>query len=361
MPQFPIIDSHINLYREADLESLAWCPSSHPLHTEQSLKEYALSVQEPDCLEGFILVEAHRKFETGSVTVNDQHAIDELRWMSTVASGHVSPEDGLEKGAGNKCLALIPFAPVPLGQVSMEKWLVTTANILGKIAFAKVRGFRYLLQDKPKGTMLEAKFIESLRWMGTHGYAFDLGIDQKDGGRWQLDEAIRMMELAHANIENDKDKITVVIGMSYLHAKSGLMLIFGVDHLCKPNLAIYNQTDPAFVAWRTTLFTLSKCKNTFVKLSGCLGQLPEALKRAPIDEVVMALQPYLAVILACFGPSRIMFGSDWPTCKIAGDGAWVKWKQVVERFCDLASLSVEQQVMLWSGTAVRAYGIKELF
>ena len=108
------------------------------------------------------------------------------------------------------------------------------------------------------------------------------------------------------------------------------------------------------------MFTLSKCSKTYMKLSGCFSEMPDSLKKAPVDEIFMALQPYLVVILATFGPFRIMFGSDWPVCTIGVDDAWNKWKHVVERFCYLASLSREDQIMIWSGTAIKAYGIKEL-
>ena len=56
-----------------------------------------------------------------------------------------------------------------------------------------------------------------------------------------------------------------------------------------------------------------------------------------------------------------MFGSDWPVCTVGvGDGAWKKWKAVVERFCTAAGLEMEDQIMLWSGTAISGYGIKTL-
>lgn len=88
--------------------------------------------------------------------------------------------------------------------------------------------------------------------------------------------------------------------------------------------------------------------------------MPTSLKAAPIDEIVLALQPYLVVILATFGSFRIMFGSDWPVCTVGVENAWEKWRAVVERFCDLASLSQEDRIMIWSGTAIKAYGIREL-
>jgi L-rhamnono-1,4-lactonase len=111
------------------------------------------------------------------------------------------------------------------------------------------------------------------------------------------------------------------------------------------------------------MFRLSKSSKTFMKLSGCFSEMPSALKNAPVDEIVLALQPYLVVILATFGPFRIMFGSDWPVCTVGVEddgGAWKKWRGVVQRFCDLASLGTEDQIMIWSGTAIKAYGLKEL-
>lgn len=132
------------------------------------------------------------------------------------------------------------------------------------------------------------------------------------------------------------------------------------DHLCKPDLHVYNQTDPSFVAWRTAMFRLSSSSKTYMKLSGCFSEMPAALRQGSIDEIVLALQPYLAVLLATFTPSRIMFGSDWPVCTVGVEGSWIKWKQVVERFCELASLTQESQIMIWSGTAIVAYGLEEL-
>jgi len=167
-------------------------------------------------------------------------------------------------------------------------------------------------------------------------------VDQHSGGKWQLEEAVEMIEKVHEGVK-EEDKLTFI-----------------VNHLCKPDLSVYNQTDPSFVAWRTAMFRLSKCSKTFMKLSGCFSEMPDSLKKAPVDEVFLALQPYLVVILATFTPFRIMFGSDWPVCTIGVDDAWKKWRQVVQRFCELASLTQAEQIMIWSGTAIKAYGIEEL-
>lgn len=108
------------------------------------------------------------------------------------------------------------------------------------------------------------------------------------------------------------------------------------------------------------MFQLSRCRKTYMKLSGCFSEMPDSLKTAPVDEVFAALQPYLAILLATFGPRRIMFGSDWPVCSVGVDDAWPKWTRLVQRFCALASLSPAEQMMIWSGTAMTAYGIPAL-
>lgn len=104
------------------------------------------------------------------------------------------------------------------------------------------------------------------------------------------------------------------------------------------------------------MFTLSKCHKTYMKLSGCFAELPDSLKTRPAEAIFEAILPWLAVVVAAFGASRIMFASDWPGCTVGvGDDAWKKWHRVVEMVCDLAGLSGEDKEMLWSGTAKKAY------
>jgi L-rhamnono-1,4-lactonase len=118
---------------------------------------------------------------------------------------------------------------------------------------------------------------------------------------------------------------------------------------------------PSFIAWREAIGNLSRFSKTYVKLSGCFSEIPEAYLNEPLDKIFEALQPWLIVILTAFGPSRILFGSDWPVCTIGIKGnAWENWVWIVQRLCKLAGLSQADEIMLWSGTAIKAYGIKEL-
>lgn len=227
-----------------------------------------------------------------------------------------------------------------LGQEELEKYLAQAEEVAGEETWEKVKGFRYLLQDKPNGTALEDRFIEGLKVVGKKGYVFDLGVDQHRRGRLQLEEAVEMIDRAHEGVEEEEK------------------VVFILNHLCKPDLSIISQTDPAFIAWRTAMFTLSKCRKTYMKLSGLFSELPDKLKGASAEEIFSAILPWLAVTLAAFGPGRIMFGSDWPVCTVGvGEDAWNKWHKIVEMVCNLAGLGPEDQEMLWSGTARKAYNL----
>ncbi|KAI1806071.1 hypothetical protein F4811DRAFT_512724 [Daldinia bambusicola] len=235
----------------------------------------------------------------------------------------------------------------------MERYLELAEREAGA-SWPKVRGFRYLLQDKPHGTMLQDGFIESLKLLGRRGFVFDLGVDQHNRGRTQLEEVVEMIDRAHDGVPEDQ-RVTFII-----------------NHLCKPDLSVYNvQTSPSFIAWRTAIFTLSKCSRTYMKLSGCFSEMPAPLRRRSPEDIFDALGPWLSVVLAAFGARRIMFASDWPVCTLGlgdendrdgggggGGTPWHKWKKVVDRLCWMASFDDEEKRDIWGGTALRAYGIE---
>ncbi|KAH8601684.1 hypothetical protein B0O99DRAFT_588870 [Bisporella sp. PMI_857] len=342
--EYPVIDSHIHLFPSSELDTLAWCKPSNPLYKQHSLDEYALATGSPSSLEGFIFLETDRKHDL-DLGAKDGSGwampLMEIDWLKRIALGTPKEGEGHTPEQGKLCLGIVPWAPVPSGEGPLERYVKEAERTAGE-SWGKVKGFRYLVQERPRGTMLEEKFIDGLRWLGRKGFVFDLGVNQHDGGKWQLEEAVDMIEKAHQDVE-EKDKVAIIL-----------------NHLCKPDLSVYNQTDPSFVAWRTAMFRLSKCSKTYMKLSGCFSEMPDKLKQATVDEIFEALQPYLVVILATFGPFRIMFGSDWPVCTIGVDDAWKKWRRVVQRFCDVASLSQAEQIMIWSGTAIKAYNLEEL-
>jgi L-fuconolactonase len=59
--------------------------------------------------------------------------------------------------------------------------------------------------------------------------------------------------------------------------------------------------------------------------------------------------------LESFGPSRLMFGTDWPVCLAAC--SYRRWYDVVGRFA--SALSAEERADIFGGTAERAYGLRQ--
>ena len=64
-------------------------------------------------------------------------------------------------------------------------------------------------------------------------------------------------------------------------------------------------------------------------------------------------QPYVDVALEAFGPSRLMFGTDWPVCRLRCE--YADWVAAVRGF--IAPLSADEQAAIMGGTAARVYGV----
>ncbi|KAI0811898.1 hypothetical protein GGR55DRAFT_688004 [Xylaria sp. FL0064] len=338
----PIIDAHVHLYPGSEMSTLAWCSPEHPLAKQQSVQEYrAASASSPPG--GFVFVETDRKNDPDAGVKDGsgwEGPLMEVSWLKRIVTGKPKPGEGHSPEDASLCAAYIPWAPLPSGPAAMDRYIELVKKEAGE-SWPKVRGFRYLLQDKPNGTMLQNEFIESLKLLGRKSLVFELGVDQHRRGRVQLEEAVEMIDRAHEGVPE------------------GEKVVFILNHMCKPDLEVYNtHTSTSFIAWRTAMYTLSKCNRTYMKLSGGFSEMPQSLKQRPYEEIFEALMPWLTIVVASFGADRIMFASDWPVCTVdVGDGAWEKWKKIVERLCWMASFDNEQKKMIWGGTALKAYGI----
>lgn len=118
---------------------------------------------------------------------------------------------------------------------------------------------------------------------------------------------------------------------------------FCVNHVSKPPIAS-GQIDE----WRADIIKLAEHQNVTCKVSGMVTEADWA--SWTIDD----LRPYFEVVLAAFGPDRLMFGSDWPVCLLAAE-----YDQVVATFDELiGELSRDEQSAIWGGTAARVYGLE---
>jgi len=118
---------------------------------------------------------------------------------------------------------------------------------------------------------------------------------------------------------------------------------FVLDHIAKPLIR-----DRKVTPWDADIRRLAAYPNVFCKVSGMVTETDWHQWR-PAD-----FRPYLDIVFAAFGSKRIMFGSDWPVCTLAG-----AYADVVEIVSDyVQQLSEEEQADVWGETARRFYRLE---
>ena len=216
-----IIDSHVHLFSADQLDSLNWyttASTGHPLGSEHCLPEYAaaLAAATPEGrIGGFVWVEADAKHDLTMSPPDYSGPLGELAHLRRVLESQTETKTKTKTKTQTQtqtleCVAAVPWAPLPLGAAALETYLAEAEQIAGPALWRRVRGFRYLVQDKPAGTMVGAGFVEGLRLLGRKGFAFDLGADAHRRGAGHLAEAVEMVRQAHEGVP-EGERVTVVI------------------------------------------------------------------------------------------------------------------------------------------------------
>jgi L-fuconolactonase len=184
---------------------------------------------------------------------------------------------------------------------------------LGKLeAEQKLAGFRHIIQAEPPAFFSRTDFRNGIRCLGKHDFTFDILIFPQ-----HLPEALSFVKA----FPNQK---------------------FVIDHLAKPHIKAGSMKE-----WRPFMQEMAQCDNVWVKLS---GMVTEADWKAWKQE---DMRPYLDVLLEHFGPSRLMYGSDWPVCLLAAD--YQRQMAVVVDY--ISSLSEPEQALIMGNNAREFYGI----
>lgn len=206
----PVIDSHVHLYPLSEVDSLAWFKPGDALSSQQhSVEEYRRATQSAPSLLGFIFVEADR---LSDAEAGWEQPLKEVRWIRRIALGQPREDEGHGPEDARLCLGIVPWAPLTAESSALASYLDRVKEEAGE-AWPKVKGFRFLLQDKPHGTMLDERFIDNLRLLGRRGFSFDVAIDHHRRGKKQLDELVEMVERAHSGVA-EEDKVTFILGTS---------------------------------------------------------------------------------------------------------------------------------------------------
>jgi L-fuconolactonase len=111
-----------------------------------------------------------------------------------------------------------------------------------------------------------------------------------------------------------------------------------IDHAGKPEIA-----HSRWLPWAEDLRRLGAETDALCKLSGLPAQ-------AGGVEYAL-LEPWVQHVLACFGPQRVVWGSDWPVLEL--DGSYERWWQVARDLC--STFAEGEREAIFGGNARRLY------
>lgn len=117
---------------------------------------------------------------------------------------------------------------------------------------------------------------------------------------------------------------------------------FVLDHLAKPLIK-----SKEIIEWKTNIKAIAKLQNVSCKLSGMVTEADwKHWKIADFD-------PYLDVVFETFGTKRLLYGSDWPVCNVAG--GYGKALGILAQYTQ--QLSQTEQQDIFGDNAARFYNI----
>jgi len=188
------------------------------------------------------------------------------------------------------------------------------AAVLAELAaHPQLKGVRHILQAEPDAYMDRPDFNAGLAQLRAFNLAYDILIYHA-----QLPAATHLVD-RHPN------------------------QVFVLDHIAKPPIRA-GEREP----WARDLAEFARRPNVLCKLSGIVTEADYSAWT--YDQIL----PYLETVLEAFTPARLMFGSDWPVCRVAVH--YLDWVRTVERFT--ASLSGAEREHIFHTTAARAYRLE---
>jgi len=120
-----------------------------------------------------------------------------------------------------------------------------------------------------------------------------------------------------------------------------------IDHIMKPQIADTMAGGDAFGPWAAGIGRLADETDAYCKLSGLVT---EAASGWSIDD----LRPFARHVLDSFGAERVMWGSDWPVCRLKAE--YEVWHATAHQLSlHLTASDVEQ---VFGGAATRFYRLE---
>ncbi len=176
----------------------------------------------------------------------------------------------------------------------------------------KLKGVRHIVQAEPNGFMKQKEFLRGIKTLKKFNLTYDILLKEH-----QLEEALWFVN----QFPDQK---------------------FVIDHIAKPTIVKNDRTQ-----WENHMGAMATFPNVNCKLSGMVTEAD--WKNWKYADFV----PYLDIVFSCFGADRVMYGSDWPVCLVAG--SYTQQLGIIEKY--ISSFSDSEKQLVMGENTIRFYNL----
>jgi L-fuconolactonase len=261
---------------------------------EYGWMDEAMGVLKRDYLPGDLEPFMERAGVSGTVAVQARQITEETRWLLEQSDEH-------------------PFIKGVVGWVDLCSPGLG-AQIEQFAAHPKLVGVRHVIHDeKDDDFMLHPAFMEGIGLLREFNLAYDLLLFPK--------HLPRAVELVSRFPEQR----------------------FVLDHISKPFIK-----SGVLHPWKEDLEALASHENVWCKISGMVTEADHASWK--YEDFI----PFLEVVSEAFGTARLMLGSDWPVCRLAGE-----YEEVLSiPFRFFSAFSNHEKERIYHMNAIECYQLK---
>ena len=247
-----------------------------------------------DFLPADLKPELERSGFQGCVAVQARSTVEETRWLLDLAE------------QASFILGVVGWVDLRSPHLQSE-----LGSFKGK---AKLVGVRHVVQDEPdERFLLQPDFLRGIAMLEEFDLAYDILIYTK-----------------HLPVAAE-------------FVKRFPRQRFVLDHLAKPPIK-----SGTLEPWTRDIRALAAFPNVYCKVSGMVTEADWRAQK-PAD-----MRPYLDVVFDCFGVNRLMIGSDWPVCTVAG--TYSRVMDLVKNY--VGKRSSEEKDAVLGGNAAKFWRLK---
>jgi L-fuconolactonase len=220
----------------------------------------------------------------GTVAVQARQNVEETRWLLDLADKY-------------------DFIKGVVGWVD----LLSATDLIGQLnefcRSKKLVGIRHVVHDEPDDNfLLRDDFLKGISILKNYNLTYDLLLFPKH---------LPVAEIVVSMFPGQK---------------------FVLDHISKPLIK-----DHIISPWKEDIIKLAEHENVCCKLSGMVTEADH--KKWKHED----FRQYLDIVYEAFGPERLMTGSDWPVCRLAGD--YKEVMGIVERYISEMPPKVQEKIL----------------